>query len=297
MLSPRIHAFHETLVAAIPCQPESAHDALRKMSTPELLIRYLNWADRYVAPRPRRVVTWEGFVRHGTAKLHRKAVYGLAEKIQAGDDLTPFLSKKIRRFGYVIPKDDKQKPRSVEWRDKDYALNAYDTHHLHLNKNRTRSLLYVSFSRSDALFVMVGDHDSFDDGTLAQAIAECRVGTPLELKGIRLPARRGAMREQNLIQRHGFSAAFSVGDRAVMGALLSSAGTSVRHTTHAASIARALKKMEPQLDDPSFCEKLFQYSGRPCPVASVFQWVMRHCDLCLTETTSGVNFVVVQWIR
>jgi hypothetical protein len=297
MFSPRLLTFHETLATSIPCEPASARAVLHQMSTPELLVRYLNWADRFVAPRPRRVITWEGFVRHGSAQLHREAVYGLAEKIEAGDDLTPFLSKKIRRFGYVMPEDDKRKPHGVEWRDKDYALNAYDTHHLHLGKNRTRALLYVSFSRGDALLVMVGDHSSFDDGTLAQAIAQCRVGTPLELKGIRLPPQPDAVREKNQLQRHGFSTAFTVGERAVMGALLTGAGTAVRHTVHAKGILRAIKKIEPQLDDPSFCDKQFQQISRPRPTMPAFQWEMRHCDLCLTETTAGVNFIVVQWIR
>ena len=80
--------------------------------------------------RPRRIVTWEGFLRHGSPQSHREAVHDLAErgrlctiwprgggcarfgregeavhdlaeKIEAGDDLTPFLSDDVRRFGYV----------------------------------------------------------------------------------------------------------------------------------------------------------------------------------------------------
>ena len=105
------------------------------------------------------------------------------------------------------------------------------------------------------------------------------------------------MREQNLLQRYGFSTAFSVGDSAVMGALLSSAGTAVRHTMHASRILRTIKEIEPQLDDPSYSDKQFEQISRPCPTTPVFQWVMRHCDLCLAETVTGVNFGVVPWIR
>jgi hypothetical protein len=236
-------------------------------------------------------------VHHGSAPLHREALYALAVKIEAGDDLTPYLSEKIHKFGYVSPKKRKRKSRGVEWRDKDYVLNAFDIHHLHLKPTGTEELLYVSFSRTDALLVMLGDHDSFDDGTLAQAVTECRVGTALELKGIRLGRRPNDMREQNQLQRHGFSTAYPVGDRAIMGALLSSAGTAVRHTLHANRVLRALKRIEPQLDSLSFRDKLFEHSGRPCPASPVFQWVMRHCDLCLAETVTGVNFVLEQWIR
>jgi hypothetical protein len=297
MWSPRPHAFHEKLADLIPCEPETARADLYQMSTPELLVRYLNWADRHVAPRPRRVITWEGFVRHGSAHLHREAVYDLAQKIDAGDDLTPFLSERISRFGYVSPENNKRKRRGVEWRDKDYALNAFETHHLHLKLTGTQALLYVCFSRNDAFFVMVGDHKSFDDGTLAQAVAECRVGTALEFKGVLGPARPHNVREQNRLERYGFSTYSQVGGHTVMSALLSSAGTAVQHTMHAKSISRAIKKIEPQLDDASFCQKLFGQSGITCPATPVFQWVMRHCDLCLAETTTGVNFVIAQWRR
>jgi hypothetical protein len=162
-MTPRLRAFHKKLADLIPCEPEAARVDLHRMATPELLVRYLNWADRYVAPRPRRVVTWDGFLRHGSGHLHREAVYGLAKKVEAGEDLTPVLSDRISRFGYVSRAPKKSRARGIEWGDKDDALNAFDTHHLHLECNSTRTLLYVCFSRNDAFFVMVGDHNSFDD--------------------------------------------------------------------------------------------------------------------------------------
>lgn len=67
---------------------------------------------------------------------------------------------------------------------------------------------------------MVGGHKSFDDGTLAQAVAETRVGTPCEVKGVLGPALPRTMSEQNKLQRRGLSA-FQVEGKMVMGALLS----------------------------------------------------------------------------
>ena len=113
-------------------------------------------------------------------EAHRKAIYDLAEKIEAGQDLTPFLSDRVHRYGYVgLKTRTGKKRRGPEWEDKDYALNAYETHHLHLDTKGTEELLYVRFSRDGAFFVMLGNHDSFDDGTLAQAVAEMHVGTSL----------------------------------------------------------------------------------------------------------------------
>ena len=215
---PRLRRFQERVAGLIPCESEAARADLRRMGIRELLGRYVNWADRYVTPRRRRVVTWEGFLRHRSPHSHWEAVQHLAKKIEAGDDLMPFLSEDIDRFGYVRPKVIKR-PRGIEWQPvKDYALNAFETHHLHLStrirsdgwSKRSRALLYVCFSRNDAFLVMAGDHGSFDDGTLAQAIAEARVGTSHELKGILGPARQRTMREQNQLQRRGFSTAFQV---------------------------------------------------------------------------------------
>jgi hypothetical protein len=67
------------------------------MEIRELVGRYLNWTDRYVAPRPRCVV-----------QSHWEAVQQLAKKIEAGDDLTPPLSDDIGRLGYVPPKSPRR---------------------------------------------------------------------------------------------------------------------------------------------------------------------------------------------
>jgi hypothetical protein len=130
---PRLRRFRESLAELIPCEEDARID-LRNMQVRELLGSYINWRDRYVAPRPRRVVTWEGFLRHGSGQRHLAELRDLVKKIQAGDDLKPFLSDRIDRLGYVRPKArDNKKPRSVvEWGDKDYALNAFEAHHLHL---------------------------------------------------------------------------------------------------------------------------------------------------------------------
>jgi hypothetical protein len=101
---PRLRRFQERVADLIPCESEAARADLRRMGIRELLGRYVNWADRYVTPRRRRVVTWEGFLRNGSPPSHWEAVQHLAKKIEAGDDLMPFLSEDIDRFGYVRPK-------------------------------------------------------------------------------------------------------------------------------------------------------------------------------------------------
>jgi hypothetical protein len=293
----RLRQFHERVAGLIPCDPEGARVDLHTMGLTKLLSHYVNWADRYVAPRPRRVVTWDGFLRHGSTRPDWDAVRALAAKIEAGNDLKPYLSDKIDRYGYVRPKvQGKDRPRGVEWGDKDYALNAYETHHLHLNRSGT-GLLYVNFSRYDAFLVMVGDHKSFDDGTLAQAVAEARVGTSHELQGILGPLRPRTMDEHNRLQRRGFTTAFSVGGHTVLGAMLSRTGTSPLHTMHADRMIFLIEELDPQIDEPGFGRQWFERNGKAYPATPNFEWMMRSCDLCLIETTTAFGIPMVEWKR
>jgi len=222
-------------------------------------------------------------------------VRGLAAKIEKGEDLTPFLSDRIGRFGYVRQKVKKGKRRGIEWGDKDYALNCYEMHHLHLKPKRTRELLFVSFSRRDAFVLMVGDHNSFDDGTLARAIAESRVGTAYELKGILGSEFPG--REQNSLQRRGFTTAATIGEHTVLGALLSGAGTSPLHTKHADRVMNELGRLDPQLDAKGFGRDWFQQTGNAYPSSPVWEWIPWYCDFCLVETTTGICSPIVKWRR
>jgi hypothetical protein len=295
---PRLGRFRKKLADLIPCDPEDARVDLHKIAPRELVRCYVNWADRYVAPRPRRVVTWDGFLRHGSSQPHLKAVNYLAKKIEAGDDLKDFLSDRIHRFGYVRPMaHENNRPRGVEWGDKDYALNAFETHHLHLTSKGTKELLYVSFSRDAAFLVMVGDHKSFDDGTLAQAIAEARVGTLHEIEGVLGPVSQRTMREQNQFQRRGLSTAFQVGEQMVMGALLTTAGTSPMHNIHAARVINCMVRLDPQLDTTDFGREWFEQNSLSYPATPSFDWVMQYCDLYLIETTTHTGFPVVKWRR
>lgn len=290
----------------IPCVPKDAREDLYRVGLGELLGHYVNWADRNVPPRRRRVVTWDGFLRHGSPLSRWDAVKYLVKKIETGEDLKPFLSDRVERFDYVPRKFDKgNKRRGVEWQDKDYVLNAFETHHLHLSTNirsdgwsgRSRALLYVNFSRDDAFLVMVGDHNSFDDGTLAQAICEARVGTSHEIKGVLGPARRRTAHEQNKLQRHGLSTVYEIGGHTVIGAMLSTMGTSLLHRRHADRIIETIKELEPQLDSPGFGYEWFKRSGKPYPETPAFEWAMEYCDFFLVETTTAVGFPMVKWRR
>jgi hypothetical protein len=98
--SPRLRGFRDELAELIPCDPQIRTD-LQQMELAELLLRYVNWRDRYVEPRARRVMLWDGFWQHGSPQPHLATVTELAKRIESYDDLKPYLSDRIDRFGYV----------------------------------------------------------------------------------------------------------------------------------------------------------------------------------------------------
>jgi hypothetical protein len=276
------------------------------MPLSSLLVQYMNWADRFVPPRPRKVFAWETFTRWGNGSRHLAAVSELKTRIIAGEDLRPFLSEQITQYGYVQSKIGKDgKKRGPEWGDKDYALNAYGVHHLHLGRKirpdgwseRTKELLYVTFDRKHAGFLMVGNHASFDDGSLGQALAEAQVAAGGAIKGIIGPARVFTPKERNLLHRHGISTFAQVGDKTVMSGMLSSAGTSIHHTSHAQRIMRMLEFYEPLLDDPMTSQAWFEAASRTQPTAPELSWRLHYGDLGVYEAKTRAFFLILGWCR
>jgi hypothetical protein len=301
---PRLCELQTWLAQAIPCEPDSVRVDLEQMHLPELLMHYMGWGDRFIVPRPRKVVTWERFLRDPRAQAFAPALLALEQRIEKGEDLTPFLSEDIKRYGYIRPKSPKKgKRRGVEWSDKDYALNAYGVHHLHLGQTigtdgwakRTSELLYASFDRKSAFFVMLGDHKSFDDGTLSQAVAEMRAEADDDIKGILGEGQSPA--ERNKMQRYGFTTLAKVGDKHVIGGYLSSTGTSPDHTRHADRIMLTIEAYELRLDQPEFMRPWFEQAGQSFPAAPEISWMLRGCDLGIFEKTSGGAFGVLDWCR
>lgn len=117
-----------------------------------------------------------------------------------------------------------------------------------------------------------------------------------ELKGVVLQHQR-PMGEYNQLQRRGFSTFFPVGGQAVMGATLSSSGTSLLHARHAQRMLRVIQKLDPQIDTPRFGHEWFEQSCKNYPTSPVFEWAMDHCDLCLIKNTALVKIKLVEWRR
>jgi hypothetical protein len=169
-LSPRIANLREVLLKRIPCT-EQARKELEDEPLRGLIVHYLNYASRFIPPRPRQVSYAAGFWTPRALEFFPH-IFAIEREVGMGVDLTPRLSKKLAWDGFAARKRLDQK-RPAKWASKDFALNAFGVHHLHIGElNKTGSikkadeLLYVRFFRDWSAFIMIGDHESFDDGSL-----------------------------------------------------------------------------------------------------------------------------------
>jgi hypothetical protein len=132
--SKRVKALRLGLAKQIPKFPnhKASIQTLERKSLGSLLIDYANWAIRYVAPRPRKVIIEPTASMDSRWKVLQKDIAAFLEKVKRGDDLTPHLSLKPHTRGYT-PAASAQGPDVDRWADKDMLLNVMGYHHFHLN--------------------------------------------------------------------------------------------------------------------------------------------------------------------
>lgn len=289
---PRIERLRQQLCANIPCHPDTKEirEELLSLHLRDILVRYTNWANR-VVPKRRRCVSYLPNFWNDCRNLKKaSAVLQAAKEIEEGESLLPRLSELIFTHGYVPARYDKfGKRKGPEWEDKDFALNVHDVHHLHLGSagERTKQLLYIGFTREAATILFVGDHNSFDDGSVLQAAAQWHTGS----RNIQTPYDR---KDMNRLHRRGISTFNVVDEKIYIGTGIASDGSVTGHWAN--HIYRVLQREDPTLDDPERQVDLFANSGRVCPDEPEFIWQMNLCDLELIETKSNIGFRSSEWL-
>lgn len=303
----RLEELRRRAAAAIPCWPddEATRAKLEALPLPDLLVAYVNYADRIVPARRRKVLFASNFW-DDRAKAHAKSLSVIEAKIRSGEDLTPHLSELVRTHGFVArPQGRRAKARKgPAWSDKDFALNAYETHHLHLGTKlradglieRTDDLLYAGFPRDAVVMLMVGDHKSFDDGSLSAAVARWRAANCHGLRGAKPSAIR-TFDEERRLARTGISTLMSVDDQVLIQANVSSSGHRALGVLHAMKIARVLKDVDPRLDEPGYVASMWGENASSLPERPHFNWYLDYVDLLLVEEISKTAVRLVSGYR
>ena len=165
--SKRVRTFRFEIAKCIPKFPNNraSLEALKSKSLGALLVDYTNWCIRYVAPRPRALTVEKTACADPRWRIFSKDIDRLLQKVENGEDLTPFLSLLPHTRGFT-PASATPGPDIDRWADKDMLLNVMGYHHFHLdaapnNNKRSDIVVFAHITRDRFTVVGVFDHSVF----------------------------------------------------------------------------------------------------------------------------------------
>ena len=274
----RIKAFRRELVAAIPRFPndKASLQALEAKSFTDLLITYIGWRLRYVAARPRRVTGIANLEADPRATGLKPNIDGFLKAVEAGADLTPYLSLQPHSRGYTPAADPNKTPKPDSWADKDFLLNVMGLHHFHLGLTketaghmaRTNEVLFASVTRDEFEILGLFDHAAFeheDDGSMTPEREKLWAAYQVREAAGLLPGQ------------------LSVGGFGGFGITLSSQPVAVVRT--AQRHVQIMREVDPKLDDSAFLRTL--YPEGQVPAKPKLKWHYCHLDFGVLDDGAG----------
>jgi hypothetical protein len=271
--SKRVKALRRGLAKQIPKNDRASKQSLEGKSLGPLLIDYANWAIRYVAPRPRKVIIEPTASTDSRWKALQKDIDAFLEKVTRGDDLTPHLSLDPHTRGYTLAASA-QGPDVDRWADKDKLLNVMGYHHFHPSMTmepqgfarRTNEILFAHVTREEFTVVGIFDHSVF----------ESEPGQPLN------PERERLWRIfDERLTRH------VPPGSVVIASPIATSGHSMHFTLLAADYARLIGHEDQRVEDPAYISALTAGTAFVLPAKPKWKWHLHYLDLGLIEKTSG----------
>lgn len=245
--SKRVHKFRKDLIKKIPRFPnnQTTLKLLEEKSLPDLLLVYVNWASRFVPPRPRRIHIEPSLTadrRWNDLSANAKLLF---DKSERGDDLTPHLSLQIFKKGFR-PNQHASSNALDRWADKDFLLNVMGYHHFHLSHNlepsgsvkRTDTVLFAKLTRDEFTAIGFFNHSVFESSK--------QKGQPLKFERQRLwniflaRSRRGVLPGSVYVP-----------------AVIMTSGHSMNHVRLVDRYAEIIYEIDPKLDNMDYVGSLF----------------------------------------
>ena len=270
--------FKSDLVKLIPRVPndKASLQALESKSPTDLLIIYLCWKLRLVELRPRKVKGHHRLWSRPSFLRVQQGVTGLLRAVEAGHELTPYLSLKVRRDGFVL----QELADSTGWEHKDFLLNVMGLHHFHLG---TKFEQKGHINRTnEVLFAFVG-HDTFEIlGLFNHAVFEAE-GDELTTERMRIWTTYDRFQSRRT-PREGFY----MGGYGGLG--ITTAGTPSVVTVEAIKHVEIIKRFDPCLESPQFVPWL--WNNGDAPPKPKLRWHYEHLTLGLLDAASGTFFAL-----
>ena len=278
----RIRALRLAIVKQLPKFPnnKATKETLERKSLGSLFIDYINWACRYVPPRPRKVALEPTVTSDSRWRTLRNAIDIFLNKVRNGENLTPHLSLLVHKQGFS-PATAAKAPDVNRWADKDFLLNVMGFHHFHLgivieaagHVARTDDVLFAAVTRDEFAALAIFDHSAFErTDTITQTMTAERnrlwdIFTKRSSRGI--PP--GAV---------------------YVPAMITTSGHSYHHVRLADQYARIVRELDPKIDDPSFIKSLYEDAKITIPLRPKLKWNLHYLDLGLLDESQNIFFIL-----
>jgi hypothetical protein len=262
---------------------------LAEMPTSELLVWFFNWLNRLIHPHPRQVFKSREYLFRRLDAREQVLLDRLTDKIEAGTDVNPHLSRRIMQ-GYVGRKPESSGKNLGGRRDLDLLLNDWSIHHLHLSETvvsdgfvrRERDsdpdlLLFAIFREDSAYLVDVGLHGAWADRRLVEISVRNWPDESLflPLNGIIPPRQDPDRSERHTLRSIGVASPISVDGKAYVGrGIMSSAGTTMAAARQASRLRHSLSHISKGIAaDPDHLRPMIEASGHTYPRSPRFRLV------------------------
>ncbi len=276
--SERVRDFRLCLAKQIPRFPNDRASlrSLERKSLGSLLIDYANWAIRYIAPRPRKVVIEPTALMDSRWNALQRDIDPFLEKVKRGHDLTPHLSRKRTR-GYT-PAASAQGPDVDLWADKDKLLNVMGYHHFH--PSMTIDPRGLAARRNEIIFAFVTREEFTVSGIFDHSVFQNEPGQPLNPECERL----WQIFDERLTRDVPPGAVVAVPP-------IAESGHSMHLVYLAMGYARLIADIDQRIDDPAYISAMTTGTGFTLPAKAKWGWYLYCLDLGLMEKESGAFFV------
>ncbi len=226
-----------------------------------VLLHYLSWKCRTIPQRPRKTYVEKYALDDKRMSGLESRINNLLSEVEAGNDLTLYLSSKVNCEGYT----PYQNTNGDKWADKDFLLNTTGFHHFHLAKypNRTNEVVFARVTREAFHIIAIFDHSVFDS-----------VATNNDL----------SQERSRLLELHSeYSSRGLPPGTVYASSILVTSG----HPLHVVDLASIYNEViinnDPKLDDPDFISKIYCETQLQIPKKQKFSWYIHGLDLGIVD--------------
>lgn len=276
--SKRIFNFKNKLIKELPFFPnnnETLKD-LKSQGLNEILIHYLHWKSRIIPARPRAVMLSASITADKRWKFLKSEVKLFLDKIRIGEDVTPYISSRVRSHGYT-PRSRIRNGEASSWDDKDQLLNTKGFHHFHLDmrvqnsglSNRTADVLFARVSRDKFLALGIFDHSVFEPSTGDLMTSERE--------------RMWRLHEQH--EQFGM-----IPGTIYMSNPIATSGHPIHIVTMGDYYASLIREIDTKLVDRVYVNSIYEQASITPPAKFEFEWRLDGLDLIAFDKKTSISF-------